>query len=410
MSYSRQFSEFIPGRTLGFSDQALATLNENAGLDENIGIQSFATNADEETVYGPAPTLLITKTGIPVNWNRDTSPADTTDTGVTANINNIGISKCNDDDYVGVVALKELKGYNDLAALQFDFKGEGTFHDGVHTSPDADPIQEIPFTAVLEFRSLQLEAISDAITTLPGSESIQEDLTVIDELIAQGNLDQVILDLQAVRTALELLGADSEILGLVDLLIASLEIAAAPANLPPVANDDSATTPENTSVIIPVLNNDGDPEGDSIIITSVGSGNSGTTSDNGDGTITYQPNPGFTGEDSFSYTIADSTFSETAGTDSASVTIIVTEATPTTFEELIDIIASFELDKGITNSLSSKIDSAADSVEKGNTKPAINKLEAFINEVNAQDGKKLTSVQAQALRAAANLIIIQLTS
>jgi len=68
------------------------------------------------------------------------------------------------------------------------------------------------------------------------------------------------------------------------------------------------------------------------------------------------------------------------------------------------------LDKGITNSLSSKIDSAADPIEKGNTKPAINKLEAFINEVNAQDGKKLTSVQAQALRAAANLIITQLTS
>jgi len=110
-------------------------------------------------------------------------------------------------------------------------------------------------------------------------------------------------------------------------LITALEIAAAPANLPPVANDDTAETPEIIPVIIPVLDNDGDPEGDSLIITSVGTGNDGTT-DIVDGTITYQPNPGFTGEDSFSYTIADSAFSETAGTDSATVTVTVTDATP----------------------------------------------------------------------------------
>jgi len=37
----------------------------------------------------------------------------------------------------------------------------------------------------------------------------------------------------------------------------------------PNANDDSATTTENTSVTIDVLNSDSDPDEDSLVITNV---------------------------------------------------------------------------------------------------------------------------------------------
>lgn len=89
----------------------------------------------------------------------------------------------------------------------------------------------------------------------------------------------------------------------------------------PMANDDSATTLRDTPVSIPVLANDSDVDGTpSILSTTIPTG--GTVSINPDGTVTYTPNTGFSGTDSFSYTITDG-----ADTDSATVTITVTTST-----------------------------------------------------------------------------------
>ena len=46
-------------------------------------------------------------------------------------------------------------------------------------------------------------------------------------------------------------------------------------NQPPVAADDSATTPAGTPVTINVLANDSDPDGDSLNVVSFGQGSSG---------------------------------------------------------------------------------------------------------------------------------------
>ncbi|KMK66561.1 Ig-like domain-containing protein [Puniceibacterium sp. IMCC21224] len=75
-------------------------------------------------------------------------------------------------------------------------------------------------------------------------------------------------------------------------------------NRPPVAEDDSATVPSGTTTAIPVLFNDSDPDGDPFTITTLTAAN-GTVTDNGDGTVNYTPNDGFTGEDTISYTITD---------------------------------------------------------------------------------------------------------
>ncbi|MCL4264506.1 MAG: tandem-95 repeat protein [Anaerolineae bacterium] len=87
----------------------------------------------------------------------------------------------------------------------------------------------------------------------------------------------------------------------------------------PVAADDAAVTNVNTAVTIAVLTNDLDVDGDTLEVTAVTSPANGTAVSHPDGTVTYTPDPGFTGADSFNYTISDGN----RGTDSASVTITV---------------------------------------------------------------------------------------
>ena len=57
------------------------------------------------------------------------------------------------------------------------------------------------------------------------------------------------------------------------------------------------------------------------------------------------------------------------------------------------------------NSLISKLENAIESINMNNTGAAINKLEAFINEVEAKKGKVLTEEEADALISAAQWII-----
>ena len=73
----------------------------------------------------------------------------------------------------------------------------------------------------------------------------------------------------------------------------------------PIANNDSATTDEDTPVDINVLANDTEPDGDTLNINSVTQGANGAVSINPDKTIHYAPALNFFGSDSFTYTIDD---------------------------------------------------------------------------------------------------------
>ncbi|MFC2079240.1 Ig-like domain-containing protein, partial [Candidatus Bipolaricaulota bacterium] len=91
-----------------------------------------------------------------------------------------------------------------------------------------------------------------------------------------------------------------------------------PINDPPVAQDDSATTEEDTLVSIPVVSNDSDPDGDFLLVEAVSSPSNGTVL-NSETSVSYIPDPGFNGVDSFTYTISDGN-GETA---TATVTVAV---------------------------------------------------------------------------------------
>jgi len=87
-----------------------------------------------------------------------------------------------------------------------------------------------------------------------------------------------------------------------------------------VANDDTDTTPEDTAVTTAVLDNDSDPDGDTLTVTTVTDPANGSAVINGDSTVKYTPDANFNGADSYVYTISDGN----GGTDTATVTITVT--------------------------------------------------------------------------------------
>ncbi len=75
-------------------------------------------------------------------------------------------------------------------------------------------------------------------------------------------------------------------------------------NVPPMATNDTAATPEDTPVTVAVLTNDVDPDGDPLVITSASATN-GTVVVNANGTVTFTPAPNFNGVATVTYTVSD---------------------------------------------------------------------------------------------------------
>jgi len=100
----------------------------------------------------------------------------------------------------------------------------------------------------------------------------------------------------------------------------SIDVAPRP-NTPPVVANDSARTPPNTAVVVNVLANDTDAEG-TIVIGSLAINAQpahGMVSINPTtGAVTYTPNTGFLGTDTFTYTVLDN-----AGSISNSATVSI---------------------------------------------------------------------------------------
>jgi len=80
----------------------------------------------------------------------------------------------------------------------------------------------------------------------------------------------------------------------------------------PVAQPDSADAVSGTPVVIDVLDNDSDPNGDALELVAVSAASNGTTSLVGD-SVRYQSDAGFTGTDTFTYTVRDAGGAEVSG-------------------------------------------------------------------------------------------------
>lgn len=92
-----------------------------------------------------------------------------------------------------------------------------------------------------------------------------------------------------------------------------------PPNISPLANDDFVTTLQDQAVQVDIGANDSDPDG-SIVGQSYTQASNGVVSGSGSN-LTYTPNAGFFGTDSFVYTVTD----DDGATDTATVFITVNQ-------------------------------------------------------------------------------------
>ena len=125
----------------------------------------------------------------------------------------------------------------------------------------------------------------------------------------------------------------------------TVTVTVSPINDAPVAAPDTATTPEDTPIVIDVLGNDSDVDGDTLTITAA-TASHGSVTVNPDGTLTYTPNPDYHGPDSIAYTISDGQGGTHGATASVTVTPVndgpvavpdsanATEGIPTTLDVL----------------------------------------------------------------------------
>jgi len=98
-----------------------------------------------------------------------------------------------------------------------------------------------------------------------------------------------------------------------------------PVNQPPVAVNDSTTTPAGIKVLIDVLANDSDPDGNlPLTIGSITQASNGTVFIEPTNQLSYTPNAGFTGTDTFTYQAQDALG---ALSNSATVRVNVTGGT-----------------------------------------------------------------------------------
>jgi len=175
--------------------------------------------------------------------------------------------------------------------------------------------------------------------------------------------------------------------GTEDSEAATVNLYVNPVNDQPVANDDAYTMDEDDVLNIAppaVLGNDEDVEGDALTCILVTDPGNGTLTLNPDGSFTYEPNPNYTGTDSFTYRANDGAL------DSEPATVIITIEELPEDEEIENIKPDIEglVDSGVLtagqgNSLLAKLDAALRRLERGQIHVACNLLRAFVNEVNA---------------------------
>jgi hypothetical protein len=124
----------------------------------------------------------------------------------------------------------------------------------------------------------------------------------------------------------------------VDSNVATVAFTVEHVNHAPFANPDSATASVTTAVTMDVLANDSDPDAgdtlDPLTVTIVTPPTSGDAVPNPNGTITFSPAPGSSGDVTFDYTVSDNN-----GLASNPATVTVTVVSPDT---LTITLASFK--------------------------------------------------------------------
>lgn len=181
----------------------------------------------------------------------------------------------------------------------------------------------------------------------------------------------------------------------------ALIIVLTPPNQPPIAD----AGPDQEAIVSETLHFDGswsyDPDG--YIVSYEWDFGDGTPIESGEIVSHAYDAPGI-----YTVTLIVTDNQGSTGDDMATV-IIKTPSEAT--EDLIASIEELYLPEGLENSLEAPLQSAIDALDRGNDRAAKGKLNAFINHVNAQAGKKkLSEGEADALIEAVERVIAAIES
>jgi parallel beta-helix repeat protein len=174
-----------------------------------------------------------------------------------------------------------------------------------------------------------------------------------------------------------------------------------PPNLAPIAHHQAMVADQclPTPLTLTASDADGDPLNYTILTAPVGGTLSGSAPH-----LTYTSNPGFQGNDSFTFKVND------GKVDSNIATVTLTVVSPAErLQNLRSMVTAAPLNQGQVGGLVAKLDAALAQLEQNNKPVAIHQLEAFIQEVQAlMMGSQLSQSEGQKLIEAAQKIIRQL--
>jgi hypothetical protein len=313
------------------------------------GSDSFTYQIDDQNgATSNVATVMINVSGV------NDAPVASDDSGSTDEDNAVNVNLIsNDTDVDGTVDVSSVSVVVQPAngSVSVDSSGLATY------TPDADYNGSDSFTYVVQDDgtatsnvatvTITINSVNDAPVASNDTVSLQEDTphninalgndSDVDGTVQSGTLELVASPANgsAVVSAgvitytpgADFNGSDSLSYRVQDDLgewsnTATVAITVQSVNDNPLANNDSATTDEDTAVIISVLANDSDVDGtlDNTSITIDSAPSSGSLTDNGDGTLTYTPTLNTNGSDSFSYSVLDN---EAASSNSATVSITV---------------------------------------------------------------------------------------
>ena len=313
------------------------TIDDPAGLTDSATITIAVTEPSDNPVPDAMDDAGATTSGVAVTVDflgNDLNPEggtltvtamDTPANGTLVDNGDGTVTYTPDADFVGVetvdYTVSDPSGDSDTATITFTV----TAPDGDNTPPVAvdDVVSTDPGVAV-DFFPLANdtdvdpddEIVLDSITAPTGTGEV---VVGADGLVtftpAAGVTGPVVLDYQISD------GSGGTDTGTVTVNVGDV------ANTPPVAMDDTATTPEGTAVEIFPLANDTDADGDPLTITSATSPNGTVTINPATATtpqsVTFTPTDGFTGPATITYVIDDGN----GGGDTGSIAVSVTDPT-----------------------------------------------------------------------------------
>ncbi|MCP4787289.1 MAG: tandem-95 repeat protein [Fuerstiella sp.] len=240
----------------------------------------------------------------------------------------------------------------DDSALDADGDGYSNIENYINGLFVSSPSENVAPVANADSASTEINTAM-IISVLSNDTDANGDILSFDQIVSNPSNGQVIVNASGTVTYTpdtDFLGGDSFTYTATDGVLSSnaatVSITVAPPNNVPLANPDSTTTDEDTDIIIDVLANDTDADGQLLTPSIVTQPENGAATVNVNGAITYSPDEDFNGTDSFTYRASDGIDDSIPATVSLTVTAVndaptaVADSYSVVFDSVLNVAAA----------------------------------------------------------------------